>query len=65
MLFVGVCLSILLQVVSHWLPIPKKLPIDDFFKTQSGVWLMAVYGTLIAPFTEELFFRRITLPCPW
>jgi membrane protease YdiL (CAAX protease family) len=58
----GFCLSILLQVVSHALPIPKKLPIEDFFKTQSGVWLMAVYGTLIAPFTEELFFRGLLYP---
>jgi uncharacterized protein len=58
----GFFLSILLQVVSHWLPIPKKLPIEDFFKTQSGVWLMAVYGTLIAPFTEELFFRGLLYP---
>jgi membrane protease YdiL (CAAX protease family) len=58
----GFCLSILLQVASHWLPIPKKLPIDQFFKTQSGVWLMALYGTLIAPFTEELFFRGLMYP---
>jgi membrane protease YdiL (CAAX protease family) len=58
----GLCLSVLLQVVSHALPIPKKLPIDEFFKTQGGVWMMAIYGTLIAPFTEELFFRGLLYP---
>jgi uncharacterized protein len=58
----GLVMSILLQIASHVLPIPKKLPIDDFFKTQSGVWIMALYGMLIAPFSEELFFRGILYP---
>jgi uncharacterized protein len=58
----GLVMSILLQMASHVLPIPKKLPIDDFFKTQSGVWIMALYGMLIAPFSEELFFRGILYP---
>ena len=61
-LIVGTVMSFLLQVVSHYLPIPKQLPIDEFFKTQSGVWLMAIYGTLIAPFAEELFFRGLLFP---
>lgn len=58
----GAAMSLALQVVSHFLPIPKEMPIDDFFKTQSGVWLMAIYGTLIAPFAEELFFRGLLYP---
>ncbi len=60
--FIGIGLSLLLQIVSHFLPIPKQLPIEQFFRTSSGVWLMAIFGTFIAPFAEELFFRGLLLP---
>lgn len=58
----GLILSFCLQVASHWLPIPKSMPIDKFFSTQSGVWLMAIFGTFIAPFAEEVFFRGMLYP---
>lgn len=58
----GAALSVLLQLASRVLPIPDKMPIDDLFKTTSGVWLMALFGTMIAPFAEELFFRGLLYP---
>ncbi len=62
LLVLGVLLSLGLQLLSTRLPIPKSLPIDQFFKLPSGLWLMAIYGTLIAPFSEELFFRGLMFP---
>jgi len=44
------------------LPIPKTLPIDDFFRTSADVWLVALFGTFLAPVFEELAFRGFLLP---
>ncbi|HVH88353.1 MAG TPA: CPBP family intramembrane glutamic endopeptidase [Terriglobales bacterium] len=58
----GLGLSILIQVGSAFLPIPKTLPIDEFFKTTHAAWILAVFGVLVAPLFEELFFRGFLYP---
>jgi uncharacterized protein len=58
----GVLLSVSVQFLSNFLPIPKTLPIDDFFRTPSDVWMVALFGTLLAPACEELAFRGFLLP---
>ena len=58
----GVVLSLVVQFLSNFLPIPKTLPIDDFFRTPGDVWMVAVFGTLVAPLFEELAFRGFLLP---
>jgi membrane protease YdiL (CAAX protease family) len=58
----GVCLSLAVQFLSNFLPIPKSLPIDDFFRTPADVWMVALFGTLLAPVCEELAFRGFLLP---
>src|SRR6202034_1633169 len=58
----GVVLSLSVQFLSNFLPIPKKLPIDDFFRTPADVWMVALFGTLLAPLCEELAFRGFLLP---
>lgn len=58
----GIALSLAIQVGSSFLPIPKSLPIDEFFKTTHAAWVLAVFGVLIAPFFEELFFRGFLYP---
>ena len=58
----GVALSVAIQVGSSFLPIPKSLPIDEFFKTTHAAWILAVFGVLIAPLFEELFFRGFLYP---
>jgi membrane protease YdiL (CAAX protease family) len=58
----GVILSLGVQFLSNFLPIPKTLPIDDFFRTPADVWMVAVFGTLLAPVCEELAFRGFLLP---
>jgi membrane protease YdiL (CAAX protease family) len=58
----GVALSVAVQLLSNFLPIPKSLPIDDFFRTPGDVWMVALFGTFVAPVFEELAFRGFLLP---
>jgi membrane protease YdiL (CAAX protease family) len=58
----GVALSLVVQLLSNFLPVPKSLPIDDFFRTPGDVWLVALFGTFLAPLFEELAFRGFLLP---
>jgi uncharacterized protein len=58
----GVALSVVVQLLSNFLPVPKSLPIDDFFRTPGDVWLVALFGTFLAPLFEELAFRGFLLP---
>jgi uncharacterized protein len=58
----GVGLSLIVQFSSNFLPIPKSLPIDDFFRTPGDVWMVAIFGTFVAPVFEELAFRGFLLP---
>jgi hypothetical protein len=58
----GMVLAMVVQVLSTMLPIPKQLPIDQFFSSALGAWLMAGFGVLAAPFCEELFFRGLLFP---
>jgi membrane protease YdiL (CAAX protease family) len=59
---VGVLLSVAVQLLSNYLPIPKALPIDDFFRTRTDLWMVAVFGTFVAPAFEELAFRGFLFP---
>jgi membrane protease YdiL (CAAX protease family) len=59
---VGVLLSVGLQFISNYLPIPKTVPMDDFFRTRTDVWLMVIFGTFMAPAVEELAFRGFLFP---
>ena len=61
-LAIGIGLSVTVQLLSNFLPIPKALPIDDFFRTPIDVWLVAVFGTFVAPVFEELAFRGFLFP---
>jgi uncharacterized protein len=59
---IGVATSVIVQVLSNFLPIPKELPVDKFFTHPLGVWLIAVFGVTVAPAFEELAFRGFLLP---
>jgi membrane protease YdiL (CAAX protease family) len=59
---IGIVLSISVQLLSNFLPIPKELPIDDFFRTPLDIWMVAIFGVFIAPIFEELAFRGFLLP---
>ena len=58
----GVALSLLVQMSIRYLPVPKEVPIDQYFRTSLAAWLMTSFGVLIAPFVEELFFRGMLFP---
>jgi len=58
----GVGLSIALQLLAHLLPIPKNLPIDNFFRTPAEAWMLTIFGITLAPLMEELLFRAFLYP---
>ena len=59
---IGVVLSLLVQAASSLATMPKSIPMDDFFRTRSDVWLITLFGTLLAPLFEEIGFRGFLLP---
>ena len=58
----GIALSFTVQAASSLLPTPKAMPMDDFFRTSSDVWIITAFGILLAPLFEEILFRGFTLP---
>ena len=58
----GAVLSISLQALAHFLPMPKDLPIDEFFRTPREAWMLSLFGMTIVPVMEELFFRGFLYP---
>jgi uncharacterized protein len=58
----GLILSLAVQAISSLATMPKDIPLDDFFRTASDVWLVTAFGTLIAPLFEEVLFRGFLLP---
>jgi membrane protease YdiL (CAAX protease family) len=59
---IGLILSVTVQAISSLISLPKSIPMDDFFRTPSDVWLVAAFGTLLAPLFEEILFRGFLLP---
>jgi uncharacterized protein len=61
-LLAGMALSFALQGIAHFLPIPKELPMDQFFRTPAEAWALSLFGLTLAPLFEELFFRGFLYP---
>jgi membrane protease YdiL (CAAX protease family) len=58
----GLALAIALQGLAQLLPMPKNLPIDEFFKTKLEAYLLSIFGITFAPLLEELYFRGFMYP---
>jgi uncharacterized protein len=58
----GLLIGFAVQAASSLIPVPKSIPMDDFFRTPSDVWLVTAFGTLLAPLFEEICFRGFLLP---
>jgi uncharacterized protein len=58
----GAILLIGLQVLAHFLPIPKSVPMDQFFQTPLDAYLTSIFAISLGPFMEELFFRGFLYP---
>jgi uncharacterized protein len=58
----GLVTGFIVQAISSLIPVPKSIPMDNFFRTTSDVWLVTAFGTLLAPMFEEICFRGFLLP---
>src|SRR5205809_765546 len=58
----GIVLSRTTHAISSLVPLPRNVPVNAFFRTPSDVWLVAAFGTLLAPLFEEVVFRGFLLP---
>ena len=61
-LLAGFILEICLLPFAYLLPMPKNLPLDEFFKTARDAYILSVFGIFFAPLFEELFFRGFLYP---
>jgi uncharacterized protein len=59
---IGLVTGFTVQAISSFIPVPKSLPMDNFFRTSSDIWLVTAFGTLLAPMFEEICFRGFLLP---
>jgi len=59
---IGVATLVVLQLLQHVLPVPKKSPFDDFFRRPSDAYAFAILAIGFGPFMEELFFRGFLYP---
>ncbi len=62
LLGLGVLLLFALTGISHFLPIPKKVPFDQFFTHQMEAYLTSLFAISLGPLMEELFFRGFLYP---
>ena len=58
----AVLCNIIAMLGNAVLPFPEHAPIDKMFSTASDAWLLMAFGTIVAPFFEELIFRGFLLP---
>lgn len=61
-LLAGVALEFCLLPFAYLLPMPKNVPIDEFFRTARDAYILSVFGILFAPLFEELLFRGFLYP---
>jgi membrane protease YdiL (CAAX protease family) len=62
LLGLGVVLLFALSGISHFLPIPKKVPFDQFFQRPMEAYLTSLFAVSFGPLMEELFFRGFLYP---
>ncbi len=62
LLALGVITLLGLQGLAHFLPIPKNVPFDQFFKRPLEAYLTSAFAVTLGPLMEELFFRGFLYP---
>jgi membrane protease YdiL (CAAX protease family) len=58
----GTALGVTVLVLSRWLPLPRDVPIERFFRDPGDAYMMAAFATLLGPMMEELYFRGFLYP---
>lgn len=55
-------LTVGLDLLSRYLPMPKTTPFEQFFSHPADAYLVAVFAVSLGPLMEELFFRGFLYP---
>ena len=58
----GLAMQVCLLLLASLLPMPKHAPIDEFFRTARDAWIVSLFGVLLAPIFEEVYFRGFLYP---
>ena len=58
----GLVLATLVQLAELFLPVPKSLPIDTMFRSPMLAYVTSIFGVLVAPLFEEIYFRGLMFP---
>jgi membrane protease YdiL (CAAX protease family) len=58
----GIALALVILIIQTIIPMPKALPIEQYFKDPLSATLLGLFAVLVAPFAEEIFFRGLLLP---
>jgi membrane protease YdiL (CAAX protease family) len=58
----GIAFAIGLQFLARFLPLPKEIPMEAFFKTALRAWIISIAAMTLVPLMEELFFRGFLYP---
>jgi len=62
LLLLGLVVALGVSVVASFLPHPENPPIVKYFATRTLMIISMVFGLIIAPLAEELFFRGLFYP---
>ncbi len=55
-------MTVSLDLISRFLPMPKSTPFDQFFQRPVDAYIIAVFAVTVGPLMEELFFRGFLYP---
>jgi uncharacterized protein len=55
-------LTVAIDLIGHYLPMPKSSPFEQFFASPGDAYLMAAFAVTVGPLMEELFFRGFLYP---
>ncbi len=55
-------LTVSLDLLSHFLPMPKSTPFEQFFDQPRDAYLLSIFAITLGPLMEELFFRGFLYP---
>jgi membrane protease YdiL (CAAX protease family) len=58
----GVICAVGLQILAHFLPMPKGNEMEIFFQTPLRAWILSIFAMTFVPLMEELFFRGFLYP---
>lgn len=59
---VGLALGFAVQGINIFLPVPKDLPVEAIFHSPGLIWVLVLFGTILAPLCEEILYRGFLLP---